>query len=149
MRQSCAHEHSEFEFLSALVTVRCRGFVGSVSHLCQLLTLNCYHSRPDYPRPDYPMHVVMCRCLANWQPCLPSVCCQMPSSGRGFVAIGCDFLSFLLNLFFLTGDDSIRGDGLVPELRPPLRCSRRIHFSGPFVDDRWRWSEVSAPERRL
>lgn len=116
MRQSCAHEHSEFEFLSALVTVRCRGFVGSVSHLCQLLTLHCYHSRPDYP-----ILGVTCWCLANWQPFLPSVCF--------FVAIASDFLSVLLNHFFLTGDDSICGGNLVHELWHPLRCSRGLHFS--------------------
>lgn len=120
-RQSCAHEHSELEFLSALVTARCRGFVGSVSHLCQLLTLNYYHSRP--------IRGVTCWCLANWQPFLPSVCCQMPSYERGiFVAIAYDFLSFLLN-HFLTGDDSICGGSLVHDLGPPLCCSRGLHFS--------------------
>lgn len=148
MRQSCAHEHSEFEFLSALVTVRCRGFVGSVSHLCQLLTLNCYHSRPDYPRPDYPILGLTCLCLANWQPCLPSVCCQMPSSERGFVAIGYNFLSFLLNPFFdgwwfnPWGQPRAWGAASSPLLT-------WASLLGPFVDDRLRWSEVSALERRL
>lgn len=98
MRQSCAHEHSEFEFLSALVTVQCRGFVESVSHLCQLLSLNCYHSRPDYPTPS-----VTCWCLANWQPFLPSVCCQMPRYQRAFSSPShmIFFLSSSTTFFFL------------------------------------------------
>lgn len=93
MRQSCVHERPAFEFLSALVTVRCGGVCWISLPLVSITYFKLLSLKARLPNRRRDM-----RLLVNWQPCLPSVCFPDAKPPKKGVSSPSDMYFFLFPL---------------------------------------------------
>lgn len=100
MRQSCVHERPAFEFLSALVTVRCGGVCWISLPLVSITYFKLLSLKARLPNRRRDMRV-----LVNWRPRLPSVRFPDAKPPKKGVSSPSDmyFFLFLLTKPFLCG----------------------------------------------